>query len=49
MGLLVIMLVPHLLFFDELAALDVPRGDYWLAAAAVLAADDGQFEVVGLV
>lgn len=49
MGLLVVVVVPHLLFFDHLAALDVPRRDYRLAATAVLAANDGQFEVVGLV
>lgn len=49
MNLLIFVLARRLLLLDQLAALEISRGDDGLATNAVLAANDRQLEVVRLV
>jgi hypothetical protein len=47
--LVVVLGPPHFLLFDQLAALEIPRGHHWFPPTAVLTANDWQLKVIRLV
>lgn len=50
MDLLALAIDPaHFFLFGHLASLEVSRDDNWLSSYVILASDDRQFKIIGLV